>query len=204
MNKKVFQLTVILTSLFLAMFIVQPRLAEITADDRLLFAFNWKLPSGNVYQGNTVIFEGTILNNQTEEMQLLQMDVNVYNIVSDDNKTEILYHTYEHNLRNQITRNIVAPQEIKTISFEATLGEELPKAENYTAMLLLTFIHADVSEDDVIPYVFQIGNNATFHLQILRDDAPKYIYGVFVLLLLGIITFVVLGVVGWIRDRRSK
>ena len=162
------------------------------------------LPSGDVYQGDTVIFGGTILNNQTRDLRLLQLDVLIYNKVSVTNSTEILYHTYEHNMRTQITRNVLEPQEARTLSFEAMLGEELPKAENYTAMLMLTFIQADTSEDDIVPYVFQIGNNATFHILIPREDAPRYIYAVFVLLLIGIIAFIILGIVGWVRERRSK
>ncbi len=200
MNKKIIRLTIILTSLLVVMFVVQPKLAEVTADDRLLLAFDQLSPSGNVYQGDTVIFGGTVYNNQTRDLRLLELSADVY---QQDNLSAP-FHQYPHSLREQITRNVLEPNKAKTLSFEVTIGDELPKAENYTVILRLYFIQADQSEDNIIPYAFQIGTNATIHILIPRDDAPKYIYAVFVLLILGIISFIVLGIVGWIRERRSN
>ncbi|MGC9777887.1 MAG: hypothetical protein HZR80_01430 [Candidatus Heimdallarchaeota archaeon] len=200
MNKKVIRLTIILTSLLVVMFIVQPKLAEVTADDRLLLAFDQLSPSGNVYQGDTVIFGGTVFNNQTRDLRLIELSADVY--VPDN--LSLPFHYYTHSLREQITRNILEPNEARTLSFEVTIGDELPKAENYTVILSLQFMQADQSEDDITPYTYQIGTNATIHILIPRDDAPKYIYAVFVLLLLGIIAFIVLGIVGWVRERRSS
>lgn len=178
-------------------FIIQPENAKVSASLGDLLLYNRLLPEGDVYREDTIIFGVTIHNNTTRNFYLSEIRANFY---ASDSRANVT-HFYEYLFQHDVTRDELPPQLTRTVSFQATIKEELRVQDNYTVMLMLSFYEEGHEEG---PYTKQIGENATINIKVHRLDAPNYIWAVLVLLSLGILSFVVVGLVGWVKERRAK
>jgi len=177
--------------------VIQPEIAQVSANLGDILIYNRLCPVGDVYRYDTIIFGGTLHNNSTTNYYLSEIRANFYEA---DNRGNIT-HFYEYLFQHDVTRDELPPQQARTVSFQATIEEELRVQDNYTVMLMVSYYEEGHEEG---PFTRQIGSNATINIKIRRLDAPNYIWVVLVLLSLGILAFVVVGFVGWIRERRSR
>ncbi|MBN1328718.1 MAG: hypothetical protein JXA54_04515 [Candidatus Heimdallarchaeota archaeon] len=202
MNKKILQFTIILTSLLAVSFIIQPQIARTSAETGRLLIFDPKFPSQTIYRGDTIIYGGTIFNNDTSRTYLLtEFDIRVYH---PDNLTKNLQPYSPFSFYSLATRNIIAPMESRTFAFEKALGEELKIHDNYTFSMYLYFRdEADAGDETVFDFEKFLGN-ATVNVDLRRIDSPDYVYVVFIVLLVSILAILIIGIVGWVRERRSK
>jgi len=180
------------------MFLVKRKVAEVSAVQGF-FLSNIICPTEEIYHGDTILFGGTIFNNQTFTYKLDELVVEFFH---PDNQS-VAKKTFIHSYANLDLRNVIEPDEAMTLSFEGTIKEdELPNSVNYTLRIRLTYNYENNPIE--IPFVQQFGDNVTIDILPNRIDAPPYIWGVFTVLLGGIITFVILAVVSWVRDKRSR
>ena len=178
-------------------FVIQPEIAKVSANLGDILLYNRLLPEGDVYRDDTVIFGVTLHNNSTRNYYLSEIRANFYAFDSRANVT----HFYEYLFQHDVTRDELPPQLTRTVSFQATIKEELRVQDNYTVMLIVSYYEEGHEEG---PFTRQVGENATINIKVHRLDAPNYIWAVLVLLSLGILSFVVVGLVGWIKERRAK
>ncbi|MBK5113417.1 MAG: hypothetical protein KGD59_05700 [Candidatus Heimdallarchaeota archaeon] len=197
MKRKILIPILTLAVILTAAFVVQPEIAKVSANLGDLLIYNRLCPVGDVYRYDTIIFGGTIHNNDTRNFLLTEMRANFY---AEGNRSEII-HFYEYLFQHEVTRDELPPGLSRTISFQATIEEELDIENNYTVMLIVSYYEEGT---EVAPWTRQIGSNATINILLRRIDAPNYIWAVMVLLSIGILAFVVVGLVGWIRERRAR
>ena len=200
MNKKLLPLSIISIILLFSIFYIQPRIASSFTSSKRMVAYNRICPTGEIYQGDTVLFGGSLFNNESIKMLLVDFAVEFYNEILFGNLTKP-YYSYSYTFNGEDPRNTLMTYDTRTFAFEQTVGKELPVEVNYTIILKISF---EGESDQQIPDIKQIGENASLDILIKRPTAPNYIYIVFVLLLIGILAFVVVGLVGWIRERRKK
>ncbi|MHA1220559.1 MAG: hypothetical protein ACTSQB_02385 [Candidatus Heimdallarchaeota archaeon] len=202
MNRKLLRFTIILTSLLALTFIVQPNVARTSAEAGRLLVFDRLGPSETIFHNDIVFFGGTVFNNDTSYTYLLiDLEVEIYH---EFNATKNLRLYPLYYFSSLVSRNTIEPMESRTFAFEQEISTEWPVAENYTVVLSLHFKNVDDMGDETIqPYERWLGNTSV-NVDIHRVDAPNYIYAVFVLLLVGILSFIIIGLVGWIRERRAK
>jgi len=203
MNKKLLRLTFILACLLTVAYIIQPNLAKVSAGH--LVVFNRLGPSGDIHQGDIIIFGGTIYNNESIATYILTyLEVEVL-ALNDSGVLENIRPFEDFSFDSLPNRNTVAPYESRTFAFQHIIGDEWPVEDNYTVTLKLHYRDIkDVGDEQVVDYELQIGESKTVNVKVKRIDAPNYIYGVFVVLLLAILAFIIIGLVGWIRERRAK
>jgi hypothetical protein len=201
MKKRLLLNIFILANLLSVCLLFRPQIASNAANYALL-CFDQINPEGDIYQGDTVRFGGTIFNNETEPHLLDRIEVLFYN---ETNRT-IPHQVYQYQFQeNQPMRNLINPLESRTEYFEQEIGEEIPQADNYTLQMYF-YYHEEGSappgDTETLPNT-QIGNNATINVLFRREDAPSYVYAILVLLLLAIISFIVVGVVSKMREKKS-
>jgi len=202
MNKKILQFTIVLTSLLAVSFVIQPQIARTSAEVGKLLIFDPKIPSQTIYQGDTVIYGGTIFNNDTSTTYLLtELDLRVYH---PDNTSRNIQPYAPFSFYSLATRNTINPMEARSFAFEQELGKEWPVDENYTVSLYVYFRDVDDAGDETVFDFEKLLGNATVNIDIRRIDSPDYVYVVFVILLVCIVALVIVGIVGWVRERRSK
>lgn len=197
MKRKILLPIAMLAVILTTAFVIQPENAKVSANLGDILIYDRLLPVGDVYRGDTVIFGVTLHNNSTTNYYLSELRANFYASDSRDNVT----HFYEYLFQHDVTRDELPPQLARTVSFQATIMEELRVQDNYTVMLMVSFYEEGHEEG---PFTRQVGENATINIKVHRLDAPNYIWAVLVLLSLGILSFVVVGLVGWIKERRAK
>lgn len=197
MKRKILLPITILAVMLTTAFVIQPEIAKVSANLGDILIYNRLLPEGDVYRDDTIIFGVTLHNNSTTNYYLSEIRANFY---APDSKSNVT-HFYEYLFQHDVTRDELPPQLSRTVSFQATIKEELRVQDNYTVMLMVSYYEEGHEEG---PFTRQVGENATINIKIRRLDAPDYIWVVLVLLSLGILAFVVVGFVGWIRERRSK
>ena len=203
MNKKVLRLTFILTCLLTVAFVIEPKLAKVSAGH--LVVFNKIGPGGDIHQGDIVIFGGTIYNNESLATYILTyLKVEVFEVNETGDLVDIRPFE-DFSFDSLPNRNTVAPHESRTFAFQHVIGNEWPIKDNYTVTMKIFYRDIkDVGDEQVTDYELQIGKTTKVNVKVKREDAPNYIYGVFVVLLLAILAFVIIGLVGWIRERRAK
>jgi len=202
MNKKILQFTIILTSLLAVSFVIQPQIARTSAEAGWLLIFDPKIPSQIIYQGDTIIYGGTIFNNDTSTTYLLtELDLRVYH---PDNTSKNIQPYAPFTFYSLATRNTIAPMESRSFAFEQKLGKEWPVHENYTVSLYVYFRDVEDAGDETVFDFEKLLANATVNVDLRRIDSPDYIYAVFVLLLVSILALLIVAIVGWVRERRSK
>ena len=197
MKKKLLLPILTLAVVLTASFVVQPRIAQVSAKLGDLLIYNRLCPEGDIYRYDTIIFGGTIYNNDSRTYHLTELRANFY---GQTNRSLLLY-SYEYLFQHEITRYELPPGLTRTVSFQATIKEELKIQDNYTVTLMVSYYEEGT---EVEPFTRQIGNNATINIKLRRIDAPNYIWAVLVLLSIGILVFVIVGLVGWIRERRAR
>ena len=198
MNKKILSTLLIISSILTVSLIFQPNYVA-GAEFRLLFS-NKQCPSGDVYQGDPVIFGATIYNNASDTFRVLSFRIDVYNDSEEKQgrnfkETDIVYEFPEDDVRY-----ILAPEVSQTLYFQTNMSLRLDT--NYTLQMFVLYI--DVESQVETPNQFQIGGNLTLNVLYRREGAPNYIWVVFALLIVGILAFVVAAVVSWARERRDK
>lgn len=202
MNKKILRATIILISILALTFVVQPNIAKTSAEN--LLVFNKIGPAGEIYREDILIIGGTIYNNQSLHTYiLLEFWMEVYH--EDNRSLDIEVMQAPYSFASLSLRNTVEPWEYRSFSFDYLMDDRWPVDTNYTVSLFLTYIEIQNQGEEVTnPYQVQIGETKYVDVTTRREDAPSYIYAVFVLLILGILAFVVLGIVGWVRERRAR
>lgn len=202
MNKKILHFTLIITSLLAVSFIIQPHVANISADVGQLLIFDAKTPAQTIYRGDTVIYGGTIFNNDTTTTYLLtELDIRVYH---PDNMTKNLQPYAPFSFASLATRNTIAPMETRTFAFEHELGDELKISDNYTFSMHIFFRDEEDADIDTVFDFDKLLGNATVNVDLRQVNSPDYVYAVFVLLLVLILAIIIVGIVGWVKERRSK
>jgi len=197
MKRKILLPIAMLAVMLTTAFVIQPENAKVSANLGDILLYNRLLPVGDVYRDDTVIFGVTLHNNSTTNYYLSEIRANFYAFDSRANVT----HFYEYLFQHDVTRDELPPQLTRTVSFQATIKEELRVQDNYTVMLMVSYYEEGHEEG---PFTRQVGENATINIKVHRLDAPNYIWAVLVLLSLGILSFVVVGLVGWIKERRAR
>ncbi|MHA1122805.1 MAG: hypothetical protein ACTSPC_08405 [Candidatus Heimdallarchaeota archaeon] len=197
MKRKILLPIAMLAVMLTTAFVIQPEIAKVSANLGDILLYNRLLPVGDVYRDDTIIFGVTLHNNSTTNYYLSELRANFYASDSKDNIT----HFYEYLFQHDVTRDELPPQLTRTVSFQATIKDELRVQDNYTVMLMISYYEEGHEEG---PFIRQVGENATINIKAHRLDAPNYIWAVMVLLTLGILAFVVVGLVGWIKERRAK
>jgi hypothetical protein len=197
MKKKILIPIFTLAVILIGAFVVQPKIAQVSANLGDLLIYNRLCPEGDIYRYDTIIFGGTIHNNDSRNYLLTEMRANFY---AEANRSEVV-HFYEYLFQHEITRDELSPGLTRTISFQAYIDVELDIEDNYTVVLTVSYYEEGT---EVAPFTRQIGSNATIDINLRRIDAPNYIWAVMVLLSIGILAFVVVGLVGWIRERRAR
>lgn len=196
MNKKMLITAVILSCVLSLTFVIKPNIVSAAQID--LLAFDQRCPTDTIYYDDSVTFGGTIFNNQSVTFVLEYLVARFYN---PENKT-VIDHSYSYELSTQVLRNELAPNEARTVTFIRVIGDELPRENNYTLKLVFGYLEKDTTT--TVPHELQVGEPIDINVDIRRPPAPSYIYAVFVILLLSILAFVVIGIVGWIKERRDK
>ncbi|NHJ49824.1 MAG: hypothetical protein FK733_18675 [Asgard group archaeon] len=207
MNKKILRATIILASLLVVLYVVQPQLAQVSADAGKLLIFDRIAPTEVIYRGDTVLFGGTMYNNDSLRTYILEyLTIDVLDLENTSQWINDPAPIQSFDFSSLPSRNTVEPFESRSFVFEQEIDERIPLGVNYTMRLRLSFRDInDVGDEQVFSFEKIIGDNITdLEITTRRVDAPTYIYVVFVVLSLGIIAFIVLGLVGWIRERRSK
>jgi hypothetical protein len=206
MTKKLLKFTIIFATMLAVLFVVQPKIAKISADTGDLLMFDQIAPNEEIFRGDVILFGGTIYNNDSiRTFVLLFLHIDLLN---PDNKSDWLNPAPfgPFSFEGLTFRNTLEPYESRAFLFEDTIDNEVPIGENFTMRMQIEFIRDEhLGDDQISPYLKTFGDNVTdLDISVRRVDAPSYIYVVFVLLLIGIIVFVIIGLVGWIRERRNK
>lgn len=206
MTKKSIKFTIIFTCILTVLFVIQPKLAQVSAATGDLLMFDQIAPNEEIFRNDVILFGGTIYNNDSlRAFVLLFLNIQLLN---PDNKSDWLNPSPfgPYSFQALTFRNTIEPFESRTFLFEDTIDNEVPIGENFTMRMQIEFISEEhLGDDQIRPYLKTVGDNVTdLNISVHRIDAPSYIYIVFVLLLLGITAFIIIGLVGWIRDRRSK
>lgn len=196
MNKKFLLTAVILSCVLSLTFVVKPNI--VLAGQIDLLTYDRKCPVKTIYHEDSITFGGTIYNNQTQIFTLEYLVARFYNPV---NKS-VIEHSYSYELSTQVERNEIAPNEARTVLFIREIGDELPRATNYT--LKLVFGYFTKGSPAEAPHEMQVGESIDIDVDIRRPKAPSYIYAVFAILIVTIVVIVVISIVGWVKERRSK
>jgi hypothetical protein len=195
--KKNMLITAVILSVVLSLtFIIKPNLVSAGQID--LFTYDQRCPTDTIYHDDMITFGGTIFNNQSEIYTLEYLVARFYD---PDNKS-VITHSYSYELSTQVFRNELNPNEARTVSFTRVIGDELPRATNYTLKLVFGYFLKDTTT--TTPHEEQVGDSIDLDVDIRRPDAPNYIYAVFAILLAGIIAIVIISIVSWVRERKSK
>ncbi|NHJ40430.1 MAG: hypothetical protein FK731_10395 [Asgard group archaeon] len=205
MTKKLIKFTIIFTSLLTVLFVIQPKLAQVSAEAGDLLMFDQIAPKDTIYREDVVLFGGTIYNNDSiRTFVLLYLHINFLAKNGTDWLDPSPFGPFS--FEGLTFRNTIEPYESRTFLFEGIIDNDVPTGENITMQMQIEFIRdVNLGDDQVSPYLRTIGDNITeITITTRRVDAPSYIYIVFVLLLIGILAFIIIGLVGWIRDRRNK
>jgi hypothetical protein len=197
MNKKIFSTTFFITIVVSLMLVIQPNhMGEVTATT--ILAFDRICPTDKIYQGDTVGFGGTVFNNDSVAKELLKLEVEVFD--NDKNKSEAFYTYTFDDIGYQGFRNVIEPDEAKTLYYEQEIEKELPKKNGYVFRLFIYYQDEGLTQQESV----QIGNNATVNIDIRLIESPSYTYIIFVALLVIIIAIIVVAIVGWVRERRNR
>lgn len=196
MNKKFLITAIILSCVLSLTFVIKPNI--VTAAQIDLLTYDQKCPTKTIYHDDSITFGGTIFNNQTDTFNLEYLVARFYN---PENKS-VIDHSYTVELSTQVSRNELAPNEARTVTFIRVIGEELPRATNYTLKLVFGYFVKDSTT--TAPHEMQVGVSIDIDVDIRRPEAPNYIYVVFALLIVTIIVIVVVSIVSWVKERRSK
>lgn len=195
MNKKILTTAFIITTILTVAFVVKPQISQAAVEE--LFVYDRICPSGEVYKDSIQQFGGTIYNNRTiDSYRLTSIRVDIYYAENKSNPQA----DYTKEFSETDVRYLLEPGEAITVFFQHVI--DLPLDVNYTFQIHILYINT--ASQTEIPNDVQIGNNATVDVVYDRPDAPSYIWVVMGLLLAGIVAFIVLGIVGWVRDRRAK
>ncbi|NHJ03208.1 MAG: hypothetical protein EAX90_00120 [Candidatus Heimdallarchaeota archaeon] len=196
MNKKIFTTAFIIATILTVAFVVKPQMSHAAVEE--LLVYDRICPSGEVFQGSIQSFGGTIYNNRTiDTYRLNAIRVDIYN---DTKKGPLPEFNYVTEFDETDVRYILEPGEAITVFFQHEIDLRLER--NFTFQIHLLYFNFESQVET--PNDIQIGENATVHVIYDRPDAPNYIWVVMALLIAGIIAFIVLGIVGWVRDRRAK
>ncbi|NHK32157.1 MAG: hypothetical protein FK730_12440 [Asgard group archaeon] len=206
MTKKLIKFTIIFTSILTALLVVQPKIAQVSADTGDLLMFDQIAPNEEIFRGDVILFGGTIYNNDSLRTFVLLF---LYIDLLDPNNESAWLDPAPFgpfSFEGLAFRNTLEPYDSRAFLFEDTIDKEVPIGENFTMRMQIEFIRDEnLGDDQVRPYLKTFGDNVTdLNISVRRVDAPNYIYIVFVLLLLGITAFIIIGLVGWIRERRNK
>lgn len=197
MNKKIFTTVFIITTILAVAFVVKPQISHAAVEE--LLVYDRICPSGEVYQGSIQSFGGTIYNNRSiDTYRLNAIRVDIYN--DSENGHSQAEFNYITEFDEADVRYILEPGEAITVFFQHEIDLRLER--NFTFQIHILYFNSETQVE--FPNDFQIGENATVHVIYDRPDAPNYIWVVMALLIAGIIAFIVLGIVGWVRDRRAK
>jgi hypothetical protein len=207
MNKKILRTAIIIASLLTVLFIVQPHIAQVSGDAGQLLIFDRVAPTEVIYRGDTVLFGGTLYNNDSLRTYLLEyLAIDILDLTNTSQWINDPAPIQAFDFSSLPSRNTVEPFESRSFLFEHMIDERIPLGDNYTMRLRLVFRDlADEGDEQTNSFEKIIGDNITdLKITTRRIDAPTYIYAVFVILSLGILAFIILGLVGWIRERRNK
>lgn len=200
MNKKTAYVIFIITCLLSLSLVNQPTyINKVSAADGDLVFYNRISPVGDVYQEDDYLFGGTVFNNRSDDtFRVTQLRVD-FEYTNDTGMIETTRVSSEQFAEND-PRYLVVPYEAKTVYFQTMINLTIGHSYNFTVKIL----YIDIESSSETPFVRQIGENATISVQYKRPPSPVYIWAVLALLTIGILAFVVLGIVGWVRDRRAK
>ncbi len=200
MNKKTAYVIFIITCLLSLSMVFQPQHLNIVsgANGDLVF-YDLISPNGDVYQKDDYLFGGTIFNNHSEDIfRITQLRVD-FEYTYDNGTIETTLVSSEQFAEDD-PRYRVTPFEAKTIYFQTMMNLTIGRSYNLSVNILFINIESVVET----PFVRPFSENATITVQYKRPPSPVYIWAVLVLLSIGILSFIVLGIVGWVKDRRAK
>jgi hypothetical protein len=208
MNKKTLRVILILTSLLSVIYFAKPQIAQVSASGDELFVFNRVAPQGTIYRGDTVLFGGTIYNNHSEDtfvlVELIVELLDIFNTSISQWLNQSASNIGPFSFQSLVSRNTVEPYESRTFAFEQEIDDRVPLGENYTMRMKLVYINTIFEDDRFINQTIVGANITNLNIELPERESPNYIYVVFVVLLLGIVAFIIIGIVGWVRERRSK
>ncbi len=200
MNKKTAYVTFIIACLLSLSMVFKPQhINKVSGANGDLVFYGLISPNGDVYQDDDYLFGGTIFNNLSDDtfrVTQLRVDFEYTNTSGIIETTRVSSEQFAEN----DPRYWVAPFEAKTVYFQTVMNLTIGRSYNLSVKILFINIESEVET----PFSRQIGENATISVQYKRPPSPAYIWVVLVLLSVGILAFVVLGIVGWVRDRRAK
>ena len=198
-KKKIAYVTVIITCLLTMSMVFQPHIKKVAAANGDVLIYDRISPSGDVYQDDDYLFGGTIFNNRSgETFRVTLLKVDFYNKLENGTilKTSVASENYPDD-----PRYVVAPFEAKTYYFQFAINLTIGLSYNLTIL----FYFKDVTSTVETPFErAMMDDNATINVIYKRPPSPAYIWAVLVLLTVGILAMVVVGIVGWVRDRRAK
>ena len=198
-KKKIAYVTVIITCLLSVSLIFQPQVKRVSAANGDLVFYNRIAPNGDVYQDDDYLYGGTIYNNRSDDTyRITQIRVDFY--------TKLDNGTIEHtdiaadNFPDNDPRYEIAPYESRTFTFQNTMNLTIGSSYNVT----ITLFFIDVTSTVETPFSRLMEDNATINVLYKRPPSPTYIWAVLVLLSAGILAMVIVGIVGWVKERREK
>ncbi len=200
MNKKTTYVIFIITCLLSLSMVFQPQhLNQVSGANGDLVFYDLISPDGDVYQYDDYLFGGTIFNNRSDDTyRVSQLRVD-FEYTHENGTIETTRVSSEQFAEND-PRYWIAPFEAKTIYFQTAMNLTIGRSYNLSVKILFIDVESVVET----PFVRPISENATITVQYKRPPSPGYIWIVLVLLSVGILSFIVLGIVGWVKDRRAK
>ncbi|MHA1155420.1 MAG: hypothetical protein ACTSQK_04870 [Candidatus Heimdallarchaeota archaeon] len=200
MNKKTAYVTFIIACLLSLSMVFKPQhINKVSGANGDLVFYGLISPDGDVYQDDDYLFGGTIFNNLSDDtfrVTQLRVDFEYTNTSGMIETTRVSSEQFA----DEDPRYWVAPFEAKTVYFQTVMNLTIGRSYNLSVKILFINIESGVET----PFTRQIGENATISVQYKRPPSPSYIWAVLILLSVGILAFVVLGIVGWVKDRRAK
>ena len=198
MNKKTLYVTFLITSLLAISMVYKPHINKVSAAEVDLLRYDRICPVGDVYQDDIYQFGGTLYNNDTSNTyRISSLRVDIYNISSQAiPQTTIATDDFDA----EDPRYWLEPFESRSVYFEYAINLTIGSSYNLTVNIQ----YFDIESQTEFPNDIQIGENATINVIYKRPPSPAYIWVVLVLLTMGILAMVIVGIVGWVRDRRAK
>ncbi|MFW9921748.1 MAG: hypothetical protein ACFFDW_00470 [Candidatus Thorarchaeota archaeon] len=198
MNKKIISTTLMIACVLAVAMIYEPQMGQAAIVKLLMY--DQIAPKGDIYQEDIAILGGTIFNNSTDTFRIVQLAADFYHYERNSSGRFEFKDSWDTPTTNEgDPRYIIEPNQARTIYFEHVIDLEL---NNYT--LIIRILYIDVASTTETPNDIQLGNNVSINVKFPRPSTPGYIWAVLVILSLAIIAIIVVGVVGWIRDRKAK